>query len=206
MRIQIANGDCPENWLWLDLPIKDDPTMAKTIGKMASLTEPCKIYEGEPRPNAGGLPTDGRSESMNFFEQELRKLFEGSEAITDPRFTGRVCTARLTDSTNVKLEFVTHDTHEKYEGIKATVFNRNEGEIDSTVFRFADILGKKAIPGNPYLKNGVYPYIWSGGRDGYEWYAYKPTPRDFEMIADTVDSYLEMYQEPVQTQGMTQSM
>ena len=138
---------------------------------------------------------------MNFFEQELRKLFEGSEALTDPRFTGRVCVARLTDTTNVKLEFVIHDTHEKYEGIKATVFNRNEGQIDSTVFRFRDILGKKALPGNPYLKEGVYPYIWTYN-DKPEWYAYKPTPRDMEMITDAVDSYLEMFQEPVQTQGM----
>ena len=141
---------------------------------------------------------------MNFFEQELRKLFEGSEALTDPRFTGRVCVARLTDTTNVKLEFVIHDTHNKYEGIKATVFNRGEGQIDSTVFRFADILGKKAVPGNPYLKDGVFPYIWKS--NNYEWYAYKPTPRDMELITGTVDSYLEMFQEPVQTQGMTQSM
>ena len=40
MRIQIANGDNPEKRLWLELPIKDDPTMAKTIGRMASLMEP----------------------------------------------------------------------------------------------------------------------------------------------------------------------
>ena len=142
---------------------------------------------------------------MNFFEQELRKLFEGSETVTDPRFTGRVCVARLTDTTNVKLEFVTHDTHEQYEGIKATVFNRSEGQIDSTVFRFADILGKKTIPNHPSFKDGLYPYIWSGGR-GYEWYAYKSTPGDMEMITGAVDSYLDMFREPVQTQGMTQSM
>ena len=140
---------------------------------------------------------------MNFFEQELRKLFEGSEAITDPRFTGRVCVARLTDTANVKLEFVIHDTHEKYEGIKATVFNRGEGQIDSTVFRFADILGKCKIPDHPSFKDGLFPYFWSGGR-GYEWYAYKPTPADFEKITGTVDSYLEMFQEPVQTQGLSQ--
>ena len=138
---------------------------------------------------------------MNFFEQELRKLFEGSDTISDPRFTSRVCMARLTDTTNVKLEFVTLGTHEHYEGIKATVFNRNEGQIDSTVFRFADILVKKAIPGNPYLKDGVYPHVWKSG-DKYEWYAYKPTPGDMEIMTEAVDNYLEMFQEPVQSQGM----
>ena len=142
---------------------------------------------------------------MNFFEQELRKLFEGSETVTDPRFTGRVSVARLTDTTIVKLQFDTIDTYEKYEGIRATVLNRNEGKIDSTLFRFSDILGKKAMPGNPYLIDGVYPYVWKYN-DKHEWYAYQPTPRDMEQIADTVDSYLEMFHEPVQTQGMTQSM
>jgi hypothetical protein len=143
---------------------------------------------------------------MNFFEQELRKLFEGSEAITDPRFTGRVCLARLTDTTNVKLEFVTLGTHEKYEGIKATVLNRSEGQVDSTVFRFSDILGKKDIPGNPNFRNGLYPYVWKYN-DKYEWYAYGLTPGDIEMITDTVDNYLEMFQEPIQSQVMmTQQM
>ena len=40
LRIQIANGDYPERRLWLELPIKDDPTMAKTIGRLASLMNP----------------------------------------------------------------------------------------------------------------------------------------------------------------------
>ena len=142
---------------------------------------------------------------MNFFEQELRKLFESSEALTDPRFTGRVCMARLTDTTTVKLQFDTIGTHEKYEGIRATVFNRSEGQIDSTLFRFSDILGKKAIPNNPNFREGLYPYVWQDSGK-HEWYAYKPTPRDMEMITGTVDSYLEMFQEPVQTQGMIQTM
>ena len=138
---------------------------------------------------------------MNFFEQELRKLFENSGALSDPRYTGRVCMARLTDTTNVKLEFITIGYADHYEGIKATVMNRSEGQIDSTLFRFADILGKKPIPGNPNFKDGLYPHIWK--YDGkYEWYSYKPTPRDFEKITDAVDIYLEMFQEPIQSQGM----
>ena len=141
----------------------------------------------------------------NFFKQELRKLFENSESLNDTRFTGRVCIARLTDTTNVKLEFTTLGTANHYEGIKATVLNRNEGQIDSTVFRFADILGKKAIPGNPNFRDGLYPHVWKYN-DKFEWYAYKPTPRNFEIIADTVDSYLEIFQEPIQSQGMAQQM
>jgi hypothetical protein len=142
---------------------------------------------------------------MNFFEQELRKLFENSETISDARFTGRICIGRLTDSTTVKLQFDTIGTYERYECIRATVLNRNEGKIDFTVFRFADILSRKSIPGNQYLKDGVYPHVGKYN-DKYEWYAYKPTPGDMEMIAGAVESYLEMYQEPTQTQGMSQQM
>ena len=131
---------------------------------------------------------------MNFFEKELRKLFENNGSLENPRFTGRVCLARLTDTTNVKLEFVTHGTHEKYEGIRATIINRSEGPVDSTVFRFDDILGKKAIPNNPNFRDGLYPFFWKTN-DKYEWYAYKPTPRDAEIISEAVDSYLEVFQE-----------
>ena len=142
---------------------------------------------------------------MNFFEKELRRLFECSESITDPCFAGRVCIGRLTDNTNVKLEFVTLGTHGKYAGVKATVFNRQDGQIDSTVFQFADILGKKAVPGNPNFVNGVYPYFWQYSGQ-YEWYAYKPIPQDMEAITDAIDSYLDMFREPAQTQGMVQQM
>jgi hypothetical protein len=140
---------------------------------------------------------------MNFFEQELRKLFAGSETLIDPRFTGRVCLARLTDTTNVKLYFDTDGYHEKYEGISITILNRNEGKIDSAYFCFADILGKKYIHGNPNFRDGLYPHIWQyNGK--YEWYAYQPTPGDIELLAGTLDSYLAMFQEPAQ--GMSQQM
>jgi len=141
----------------------------------------------------------------SFFEKELRKLFENSEVLDAPCFAGRVCMARLTDTSNVKLEFVTLGTVEHYEGIKATMLNRNEGQIDLAVFRFADILGKKEIPGNPNFRDGVYPYVWKyNGK--YEWYAYEPTPRDSELMTETIDGYLVMFQEPVQSQGMAHQM
>jgi hypothetical protein len=73
------------------------------------------------------------------------------------------------------------------------------------LFRFSDILGTKTVPGNPNFSEGIVPHVWKGHKD-YEWYAYQPTPRDFELIAETVDSYLEMFQAPEQNQGMSQQM
>jgi hypothetical protein len=139
---------------------------------------------------------------MNFFEQELRKLFADSGTLRDIRFTGRVCLARLTDATNVTLEFVTLGHADNYEGVKATVLNRREGPIDSTVFRFADLLGRQEVRGYP---NGVDPHFVKLS-DRYAWYGNTPSPRDFEIVSETVESYLEAFGEPVQTQDITMEM
>lgn len=144
---------------------------------------------------------------MNFFEKELRRLFENSGIFIDPRFAGRMCLARLTETINVKLEFTPASPaiFERYDAVKASVLSRSGGLVDSAVFHFADILGRKTVPDHPNFAG--FPYIRkSGGQSVWEWHAYKPSPRDFEMIADTVDSYLEMFREPAQRQEMSQRM
>lgn len=128
---------------------------------------------------------------MNIFQQELRKLFEGSTALKDLHFTGRICIGRLTDSTVAKLEFTNPEAHGHYEGIKATVINRTKGPIDSEFFRFIDILGKKQL--TPKHTGG--PYIWESSTS-CRWYSYQPTSPDFERIAEAVGSYLELFRNP----------
>lgn len=132
---------------------------------------------------------------MNFFENELRKLFGTGAPFADARFVGRTCVGRLGDTTNVKLEFVTHGTMDKYEGIKATVLNRKEGVIDSNLFLFNDILGKKPMKSSPATL--IKPYIWVY-QGSAEWYGFTPKKEDYKAIADTVNSYLEVFIEPVQ--------
>ena len=133
---------------------------------------------------------------MNFFESELRKIFETGAPVIDQRFVGRACIGRLSDTTNAKLEFVTLNTSEKYEGIKATILNRNEGMIDSQLFRFEDILGKKPGKTASY-SDGVPPHIWVYNGKA-EWYSYKPITADYKAIAGAVNGYLEMFREPLQ--------
>ena len=127
---------------------------------------------------------------MGFFEDELRKMFGKNSPISDARFVGRACIGRLGETTNVKLEFVTMGTFERYEGLKAAIFNRNDGPIDSNTFRFADTLGHK-VSGD---RNGKMPYVWKYGV--YEWYGYKPDTSDYAAVAKEVNSYLEMFLEP----------
>ena len=96
---------------------------------------------------------------MNFFEGELRKLFGDGKIISTPSFAGRACLGALGKDLRVRAQFVTTGYAEHYDTLKITVMNRTEGEVDSLMVRFRDVWGRKAIPGNPYLKEGVFPHI-----------------------------------------------
>jgi len=132
---------------------------------------------------------------MNFFEQELRKMFGQGGA----QFVGRSCYMNLDSAVRAKIEFITHGTHEKYEGIKATVINRKDGVIDSATVLFEDLLGMKQTRNMP-----VAPHIWQyGGK--YEWYAYKPNATDYRMIAGEVSDYLDVFREQTLEQSRSGS-
>lgn len=130
----------------------------------------------------------------NFFEQELRKLFADGGIIDDPKFVGRACLGSLDGDLRVRAEFITMGIAEHYSALRLTVLNRKEGVVDKSVLRFEDILGKKAVPGNPNFRNGVSPHIWDNCGKA-EWYAYRPTPADFEALRQAADDYLDVFRE-----------
>lgn len=138
---------------------------------------------------------------MNYFEQELRRLFGNDTAIADKRFVGRAFFGKLTDSLRVRVEFVTMGTSDHYEAIKATVINRNDGPVDALTLRFSDLLGKKTVS-NPNFREGVTPYIWKYG-DKIEWYVYKPTKADYDQISGTLNDYFNVFREPSQEMEQT---
>lgn len=80
---------------------------------------------------------------------------------------------------------------DRYEALKATVLNRAEGEVDTLLFRFADIWGSKAVS-NPNFRDGIKPYIWTYN-DKSEWYVYRPTAADFKQLAGAVSAYLDVF-------------
>ena len=131
---------------------------------------------------------------MNYFEQELRRLFGNDAAISDKRFVGRAFFGKLTDSLRVRVEFVTMGTSDHYEAIKATVINRNDGPVDALTFRFSDLLGKKTVS-NQNFRDGVIPYIWKYGEE-IDWYVYKPNKADYNQISEVIKDYLDVYREP----------
>lgn len=125
---------------------------------------------------------------MNFFEQQLRRLASACKGVKNPVFAGRVCYGDLGEDNRVKLQFITLGHADHYPAIKASILNRAEGEVDSLVFRFSDVWGKKMD--SSY--NGGIPHIWSsGGKD--DWYSYKPTDQDFKILAGQLGGYLDVF-------------
>lgn len=131
---------------------------------------------------------------MTKFEQELRKLFDHDKLFSNTRFFGNLCYGRLTDQIRVKINFETGIMAGRYDRLRITLINRNEGPIDSAILHFKDIWGMKETS-NPNFPGGISPYLW----DSYgkvDWYVYSPTKTDYKKLFESARDYLEVFQEP----------
>ncbi len=139
---------------------------------------------------------------MNQFVSELQKIFDQESKLTEINYVGRVCYGKLNNNIRAKIAFVTCGFTDHYEGIRITLINKNEGEIDRNTLLFKDVLGHKKVS-NPNFKNGIDPYLWNYG-GAVEWYVYKPTGEDYRKLADTINLYLGIFQEPENQQQTTE--
>ena len=130
---------------------------------------------------------------MNFFEQELKKIMDGSVILKNQKYVGRSCYGVIGEDLRARIEFVTLGTCDHYAGIKTTIINRKEGVVDSMVLRFTDIWGKPKV-NNPNFRDGVNPHIWTNNGKS-EWYAFHPALKDYQKIACSVDNYLSVFQD-----------
>ena len=134
---------------------------------------------------------------MNFFEQELRKLFGDGSIIESPQFVGRACLGTLGGDLRVRAQFVTGIIANQYNALKIVVLNRTDGPVDTMVLKLKDLLGMKKVPGNPNFARGVEPHIWDDSGSA-QWYAYRPTIADYEAIRQATDDYLNVFREQIQ--------
>lgn len=135
---------------------------------------------------------------MSFYEQEFKKLFDGSDVIHDAKYCGRTLLGKIDNELRVKLQFVTSGVHGHYNALRLKIINRTDGEVDAETFRFKDILGE-----NLNFKNNSFAkdiHIWEDGEQ-VDWYGYHPSPAAYQKIADTANDYISMYQE--EDMGMT---
>lgn len=138
---------------------------------------------------------------MNFFEQELRKMFAAAKIFDNIQFVGRACYGTLGENTRIKLEFMTNGTHEHYEGIRATALDILGGKLDSVPILFVDLMGK--IENTCGHQSGPYAWTYNGKT---EWYAYHPTKADYTQITEMVRDYAELFREQTQEQKVQFSM
>ena len=134
------------------------------------------------------------SEEMNYFEQELRKLFEDSAIMESPAFIGRECLGSLGGDLRVKARFMTTRVADHYDAVELTVLNRTGGPVDAVKLELAELWGKKDVPGNPNFPDGVSPHIRVyDGRA--EWNAYSPTGADYRALRQAAERHLKVFRE-----------
>ena len=131
---------------------------------------------------------------MTRYEQELRKLFDGSGLMDRPQYSGRVCVGELGKDLRVRAEFLSTCVANQYDAIRLTVLNRTEGVVDRTMLRFKDVWGKKPVPGNPNFRSGVLPHLWDD-RGDVDWYAYHPSVADYDALRQSIGQYLSVFRE-----------
>jgi len=139
---------------------------------------------------------------MNFFEQELRKLFE--DDYPEATFVGRNCYVPLGDRVRACISFKTNGYADHYETLHVKVLDRKDGPIDSITIRLSELLGTKASR-STYLKDGVKPHIWIYNGKA-EWYGFTPSSSDYEKMREEVTDYIELFREPEMTESQGMSM
>jgi hypothetical protein len=126
------------------------------------------------------------------FENELRKIFDGIESLTNKKYIGRAFYGNIDKDIRLKAEIISLNTYEHYEAIRIKSIKRDEGEIDVAVIRFKDVLGTKPVS-NRNFPNGVSPHMWINS-GMLEWYVYVPNEFDYEKIIRQIEDYIEVFQ------------
>lgn len=138
---------------------------------------------------------------MNFFEQELRRLFEDGSVIQDPWFSGNNCRGTLDGDLRVRVKFTCCLASGDYDGLALTVVSRTGGEVDHVNVCTGDIwdIGIKT----PCISNAAYI---NRNNNTYAWRNYQPTAADYDALRKTVIGYLDIYRSRVPERARTASI
>ena len=137
---------------------------------------------------------------MNFYEQELRKII--GTGFPQATYVGRACYIPLGELLRAKIQFTTCGCVDKYEGLCVTILNRHEGKVDEILLEFDDLLGLRPVD-NPNFPQGIIPHIWVDGEQP-RWYEYKPMSQDYDLLGQSVQSYIGIFLEQRQTDAPAQ--
>jgi hypothetical protein len=125
------------------------------------------------------------------FENELRKIFDGMDGLTNKKYVGRAFYASIDKNMKFKAEFISTNSYEHYDALRFRILHKDDGELDANTIRLKEIWGMKPVP-NRNFPNGVSPHMWiSGGQ--LEWYAYSPHSFDYEKITNQIFDYVDVF-------------
>ena len=122
---------------------------------------------------------------MNFFEKQLRQIFDGCEGITEQKYNGKTMLAKIDEDLRVKASFVTTGVSGNYNAIRLRIINRTEGEVDAQTFLLRDIFNN-----TPDEKTA---YIWDDYGNA-QWCNYRPGPYEYDQLTETLGGYISLYQ------------
>ncbi len=139
---------------------------------------------------------------MNYFASQLKWMLGDQAEFKDAKYVGRACFVPLSNGTNIKAEFVTRGTHQKYEAIKLTAINKEDGQIDSTVLDFKDFC--RSRPGS--TAGSYTPHIWTYN-DKSEWYGSSPSFSEKQAIGEAANEYVSLFKpQQVESTDMTMTL
>ncbi len=130
---------------------------------------------------------------MDFFEKEMRTMFDGNTIIQEPQFFGKTLLGRLDDDLRIKLEFISSGVQNCYFSMQMSVFNRNQGLVDKTIFPFSDVLGMYQCPGCQPMPHHIIVECCDA-----KWFT-PITEAQKQLYADRVLAFAEMYLDPAQS-------
>ena len=134
---------------------------------------------------------------MTFIQSELDKIARNCDHFRFPKCVGRNCIGRLNEDVAIKISFKAMQSSGIYNALQIRLINRVGGDIDTQLISFTDLWGKVRMNGNGDI---IRPHIWEDNGNPH-WYGFTPTESQYIRLYQAVESYLECFAEPDQTES-----
>lgn len=128
---------------------------------------------------------------MNLFENELRKLFDGTAVFENAVFVGRLCFGDVGKDLRARVEFTCPDKFNHFSAIKVTILNRASGAVDCAEIAFRDIWGVELRQGIGWM-NDKAPYVWVHDNKA-RWLPDAPGQEDYDCLRRAVGDYVYIF-------------
>lgn len=132
---------------------------------------------------------------MNFFEEQLREMFDEREEFCNVKYIGRAAYIPLENGVNIKVEFANLVTSERWDAIRLTAIGNGGQTGDIVLLRFSDYCHLNG--------RSRYPYAWVNSGET-EWYT-APTYSEMQHITNQISDYISIF-DTVQSQNSGMGM